>query len=70
MRSGVRKKWDDLNFKAESFYRKYEYRKKAKLRLKRMNGGCKCTKEYNEIVIHSSVVLVRTNVYMMFFSRI
>ena len=39
MRSGVRKKWDDLNFKAESFYRKYEYRKKAKLRLKRMNGG-------------------------------
>ena len=36
MRSGVRKKWDDLNFKAESFYRKYEYRKKAKLRLKRM----------------------------------
>ena len=29
MRSGVRKKWDDLNFKAESFYRKYEYRKKA-----------------------------------------
>ena len=51
MRSGVRKKWDDLNFKAESFYRKYEYRKKAKLRLKRMNGGCKCTKEYNEIVI-------------------
>ena len=41
MRSGVRKKWDDLNFKAESFYRKYEYRKKAKLRLKRMNGGCK-----------------------------
>ena len=51
MRSGVRKKWDDLNFKAESFNRKYEYRKKAKLRLKRMNGGCKCTKEYNEIVI-------------------
>ena len=40
MRSGVRKKWDDLNFKAESFYRKYEYRKKAKLRLKRMNGDC------------------------------
>ena len=49
MRSGVRKKWDDLNFKAESFYRKYEYRKKAKLRLKRMNGGCKCTKEYNRL---------------------
>ena len=51
MRSGIRKKWDNLNFRVESIYRKYEYRKKAKIRLKRMNGGYKCTKEYNEIVV-------------------
>ena len=38
MRSGIRKKWDNLNFRVESIYRKYEYRKKAKIRLKRMNG--------------------------------
>jgi hypothetical protein len=42
MRSGVRKKWDDLDLKIESSYRKYSYRKKAKLRLKRMKGGFNC----------------------------
>ena len=51
MRSGVRKKWDDLNQGLESSYRKYSYRKKAKLRLKRMNGGYECTKEYENIVV-------------------
>ncbi len=51
MRSGIRKKWDNLNQGMESLYRKYEYRKKARIRLKRMNGGYECTKEYKEIVI-------------------
>ncbi|MEY8534560.1 sugar-transfer associated ATP-grasp domain-containing protein [Blautia pseudococcoides] len=51
MRSGFRKKWDDINLKAESVYRKLEYQKKAKLRLKRMNGGFNCSKEYEEIVV-------------------
>jgi len=51
MRSGFRKKWDNLDLKIESAYRKYSYRKKAKLRLKRMNGGFKCDKEYYEIIL-------------------
>ena len=35
MRSGVRKKWDDLNFKAESFFiGNMSIVKKAKLRFK------------------------------------
>ncbi|WP_138374109.1 MULTISPECIES: sugar-transfer associated ATP-grasp domain-containing protein [Oscillospiraceae] len=51
MRSGVRKKWDNLNCTVESMYRKYEYRKKAKIRLKRMHGGYDCTEEYNKIVV-------------------
>ncbi len=51
MRSGVRKKWDDLDLKIESSYRKYSYRKKAKLRLKRMKGGFNCDREYKEIVL-------------------
>lgn len=51
MRSGFRKKWDDLDLKIESLYRKYSYRKKARLRLKRMHGGYKCDKEYEEIVV-------------------
>lgn len=51
MRSGFRKKWDDLDLKIESSFRKYSYRKKAKLRLKRMNGGFSCDKEYEEIVV-------------------
>ncbi len=51
MRSGFRKKWDDLDIKIESAYRKYKKRKMAKVRLKRMNGGYKCDKEYEEIVV-------------------
>lgn len=51
MRSGLRKKWDDLDLKIESSFRKYSYRKKAKLRLKRMNGGYNCDKEYEEVVV-------------------
>lgn len=50
-RSSVRKKWDNLNFAIESMYRKHSYRKKAKLRLRRMNGGYECSKEYKEIVV-------------------
>lgn len=51
MRSGFRKKWDDLNLKAESAFRKRKYRKNAKIRLKRMNGGFNCDKEYKEIIL-------------------
>lgn len=51
MRSGFRKKWDDLDLKIESAYRKYTYRKKAKVRLKRMNGGFRCDKEYEEVIV-------------------
>ena len=51
MRSGFRKKWDNLDLKIESIYRKYKYRKKAKHHLKRLNGGFSCDKEYKEIVL-------------------
>ena len=51
MRSDFRKKWDELNLKVESRYREYVYRKKGKIRLKRMNGGFKCNTEYREIVL-------------------
>lgn len=51
MRSGFRKKWDDLNLKMESTFRKRKYRKNARIRLKRMNGGFKCDKEYEEVVV-------------------
>lgn len=51
MRSGFRKKWDDLNFKIESVFRKYKYTKRGKQRIKRMHGGYKCDKEYEEIVV-------------------
>ena len=51
MRSGFRKKWDDLDLKIESAYRKHSYRKKAKLRLKRMNGGMNVDKEYERIIL-------------------
>lgn len=50
-RSGIRKKLDDFNLKLESGFRKYEYRKKINLRLKRMNGGYDCQKEYDEVVV-------------------
>ena len=51
MRSVFRKKRDALDLKIESLYRKHSYRKKAKLRLKRMDGGYKCDKEYREIIV-------------------
>ncbi|MBQ3252728.1 MAG: hypothetical protein IJB02_05780 [Oscillospiraceae bacterium] len=51
MRSGFRKKWDDLDLKVEATFRKFNNRRKAKLRLKRMNGGFACDKEYKEIVL-------------------
>lgn len=51
MRSGFRKKWDELNLKVEAKFREYSYSQKGKKRLKRMNGGYKCDKEYNEIVL-------------------
>lgn len=51
MRSTFRKQWDKLDLKLESAYRKYEARKIAKTRLKRMNGGYNCDKEYGEIVL-------------------
>ena len=51
MRSGFRKRWDNMNLKIESIFRKFSYRKKAKLRLKRMHGGFNCDKEYEKIII-------------------
>lgn len=51
MRSGLRKHWDDLYEWVEKSYRGYEYRKKARIRSKRMNGGYNCKKEYREIVV-------------------
>lgn len=51
MRSGFRKKWDDLDLWLESAFRKHKARKKAKTRLKRMNGGFECDKEYEEVVV-------------------
>ena len=51
MRSGFRKKWDDINQEMEAFYRKVSTRRSAKLRLKRMNGGYDSSKEYKEVVL-------------------
>ena len=51
MRSSFRKKWDKLDLKLESMYRKHSYRRKAKIRLKKMNGGYRCGKEYKEIIV-------------------
>ena len=51
MRSGVRKTLDNLTLKAESWYRMKQYRKSAKLRLKRMNGGYDLGDEYDNIVV-------------------
>lgn len=51
MRSHFRKIRDELDLKIESLYRKYNYRKKAKLRLKSMNGGYKCDNEYKEVIL-------------------
>lgn len=51
MRSNFRRKLDDINLKLESLYRMHSYRKKAKVRLKRMNGGYSCDNEYKNVVI-------------------
>lgn len=51
MRSGLRKRWDDLYEWVEKKYRGAEYRKKARVRNKRMNGGYDCRNEYKEIVV-------------------
>lgn len=51
MRSGFRKKRDDLELKVESLFRKRNARKKAKIRLKRMNGGYSCDQEYKDVVL-------------------
>ena len=44
MRSGLRKKWDNLYENVEKLYRGMEYRKKARVRFKRVNGGYNCVK--------------------------
>ncbi len=51
MRSGFRSKWDRLNFAVESVFRKHKYTKRGKQRIKRMNGGYDCQKEYETIVV-------------------
>ena len=51
MRSSLRTKWDHLYNGVEATYRRYAYTKKAKLRLKRMNGGYSCDEEYEKIVV-------------------
>lgn len=51
MRSNYRKRIDNLNLKLESLYRMHSYKKAAKLRKKRMNGGYNCDKEYKELVL-------------------
>ena len=51
MRSGIRKRLDDFNISLESLYRMHKYRKNAKIRLKRMNGGYDIGQEYSNIVV-------------------
>ena len=51
MRSGLRKRWDNLYELVERKYRGYEYRKKAKIRFKRINGGYNCKEEYAKVVV-------------------
>ncbi|MCI8666528.1 MAG: hexapeptide transferase [Dorea sp.] len=51
MRSSFRSKWDRLNFIVESVFRKHKYTKRGKERIKRMNGGYACRKEYESIVV-------------------
>lgn len=50
LRSSFRKKWDTVNSRVEGLFRKIKYRRNAKIRLKRMNGGFALTNEYQEIV--------------------
>lgn len=51
MRSGFRSKWDRLNFIVESVFRKHKYTKRGKRRIKCMNGGYNCKKEYKTVVM-------------------
>lgn len=51
MRSGYRRLLDGVVNKFESIYRKRSYRKKARVRLKRMGGGYNCTNEYKSVVV-------------------
>lgn len=51
MRSGLRKKLDDLNHYIESRYRMHVYRKNAKARLKRMNGGFDLGEDYKNVIV-------------------
>lgn len=51
MRSNLRRKWESLYLFVEKKYRGFIYREKAKIRLKKINGGCNCKEEYKKIVI-------------------
>lgn len=51
MRSNARKKLDNLTLGLENQFRKHKYRKNAKARLNRMDGGYNCDKEYKEIIL-------------------
>ena len=51
MRSSLRKRWDDLYSLIERKYRGHAYRKKARIRLKKVHGGYDCRKEYQEKVL-------------------
>ena len=51
MRSRARRGLDNLFETVESNYRAIQYRRKAKKRLKRINGGYKCKEDYKSIVI-------------------
>lgn len=51
MRSNSRKMRDNFDARVESAFRKYNARKQAKARLKRMNGGFECTEEYKTVVL-------------------
>ncbi len=51
MRSKFRRTWDFVDLKVEALFRKLNCRKDARLRLKRMNGGFPCDKEYQTIVV-------------------
>ena len=51
MRSNLRKRWDNLDLKVESVFRKKNSTKKAKVRLKRMHGGFDLGDAYEEIIV-------------------
>ncbi|PKK39787.1 putative hexapeptide transferase family protein [Clostridiaceae bacterium JG1575] len=51
MRSKFRKRFDQLGLQLEASYRTHVYRKKARLRLKRMKGGRALGSLYEEVVL-------------------